>query len=244
MRHFLFFVFLCCSGSLFAQSVTISFVPSVSIPLSDFGDTDFENELANYADLGFGGNIEATFWLVPSFGISALAGTYGNKIDSKTLAEQLNEEFGAEFTVTDDTYTILYAMLGPTLGMNSRSVSISLHPAVGYGIKSALSYQAFLDNASNDSQQIDLESDSGLMYGLQFSTKFFISEGFGLGFNASYLSGNMQNLGERSATSILPAEVIEQDFSPTVVTAGINLSFRIGGRDTRHRPGAGFYFGR
>ena len=244
MRHLIALVLISFSTTMLAQSVTFSLVPSVSIPLSDFGDTDSANELASYADLGFGGNIETTLWVVPSFGISLLAGTYSNKLDSKTLAEQINEELNLDYLVTDDTYTILYAMLGPTLGMNSQSVSISIHPAVGYGLKSDLSYRTFLDGVQGESQETSYENDSGLMYGLQFSTKFFLSEGFGLGFNASYISGNMQTIGEVTPSITLPGGTVEQDFSPTVVTAGINLSFRLGGRDMRHRPGAGFYFGK
>ena len=244
MRHFLAIILIGCSTSLFAQNFTFSLVPSVSIPVSDFGDTDIENALASYADIGFGGNIEATIWLANSFGISVLAGASGNKLDNTTLANQLNEQFDLDFEVSDETYTILYALLGPSIGMNSRTVSVSITPGVGYGIKSALSYTAFVEGIAAETQEINFDSDSGLMYGAQFSTKFFISEGFGIGFNASFLSGNMENIGEKTASISLPAEVIEQDFSPTLITAGVNLSFRLGGGDSRHRPGAGFYFGR
>ena len=244
MRHFLMLLsIILCTGAS-AQNFSISLVPSVSIPISDFGDTDQDNPMASYADMGFGGNLEATYWFHPVIGLSVMAGAYSNKLDNTTLAEQLNDALDLDFTVTEDTYTILYAMFGPCLGMNSRTVSISLHPAVGYGIKSDLSYRQFVEGVENDNQQVEYENDSGLMYGLQFSTKFFVTEGFALGFNASLLSGNMEQIGEKTPSISLPGETINQDFSPTVVTAGVNLSFRIGSRDRRHRPGAGFYFGR
>ena len=225
-----------------AQGFVFSVAPSASIPTSDFGSSIAGDSLANYANLGVGANVEMTLWFHPAIGLSFIAGAYSNKLDNQTIAEQLSDEFDLNISVTEDTYTTIYAMLGLGFGYNSQKTSISIHPTVGYGLKDQLSYTAFRENLSNDIESVDLESDVGLMYGVQFSSKFFLTKSFALGFNAGYISGNFESIGTR--TGIGSISDIKQEFEPSIINAGVNVSFRFGGGGSkRHRPGAGFYFG-
>ena len=241
MRQILFFLLIASSFSLYAQNVSVSIAPSAYLPLSDYGSTEISDTSANFAELGIGANVEFTFWLNKGLGISFMAGGYSNNLDNQTIAEGLNEELDLGISVSEDSYTTVYGMLGLALGFNSKRASVSIHPTVGYGVVSDLSYAAFSETLNADVEKVDLENDAGLMYGVQFSSKFFLNKTFGLGFNAGFMTGNFDHLGNRQL--LLTNEEIEQTFEPTVLSAGINLSVRLGGGASRHRPGAGFYFG-
>lgn len=242
MRHLLILFCISFYSLGFSQNFVISLAPSVSLPQSEYGSTELSDSLSNFADLGIGGSVEMTLWFHPAVGISFIAGGYSNKLDNTAFAQQISDEFSLDLSVTEENYTNIYAMLGLALGYNSKKFSISVHPTVGYGVTSALDFKAFSEELNADISTFSLEDDAGLMYGVQLSTKFFLNKTVGLGFNAGYISGNFEQIGFREEGFGIVD--IKQEFKPTAIQAGINLSFRIGGGGSqRHRPGAGFYFG-